>query len=161
MISRTELFTVARIERVGQFHFLATEPSGGTDIADNGYIPGQVGDDAIDVNGQGYSVYYPKLKLSFKLDSSVDENSLPSDLFTLVPSGAGLPTGLKVNYTNESGIRISKDLPLATKGFTNAEKQIASISVKTKPTPTAYAHGDTIDLTGGEIQETNDDNSTE
>ena len=144
-----------------QFHFLATEPSGGTDIADNGYIPGQVGDDAIDVNGQGYSVYYPILKLSFKLDSSVDENSLPSDLFTLVPSGAGLPTGLKVNYTNESGIRISKDLPLATKGFTNAEKQIASISVKTNPTTTAYEHGDTIDLTGGVIQVTYDDNSTE
>ena len=138
-----------------QFHFLATEPSGGTDIADNGYIPGQVGDDAIDVNGQGYSVYYPILKLSFKLDSSVDENSLPSDLFTLVP------TGLKVNYTNESGIRISKDLPLATKGFTNAEKQIASISVKTNPTTTAYEHGDTIDLTGGVIQVTYDDNSTE
>jgi hypothetical protein len=144
-----------------QFHFLATEPSGGTDIADNGYIPGQVGDDAIDVNGQGYSVYYPILKLSFKLDSSVDENSLPSDLFTLVPSGAGLPTGLKVNYTNESGIKISKDLPLATKGFTNAEKQIASISVKTNPTITAYEHGDTIDLTGGVIQVTYDDNSTE
>ena len=144
-----------------QFHFLATEPSGGTDIADKGYIPGQVGDDAIDVNGQGYSVYYPILKLSFKLDSSVDENSLPSDLFTLVPSGAGLPTGLKVNYTNESGIRISKDLPLATKGFTNAEKQIASISVKTNPTTTAYEHGDTIDLTGGVIQVTYDDNSTE
>ena len=144
-----------------QFHFLATEPSGGTDIADNGYIPGQVGDDAIDVNGQGYSVYYPILKLSFKLDSSVDENSLPLDLFTLVPSGAGLPTGLKVNYTNESGIRISKDLPLATKGFTNAEKQIASISVKTNPTTTAYEHGDTIDLTGGVIQVTYDDNSTE
>ena len=144
-----------------QFHFLATEPSGGTDIADNGYIPGQVGDDAIDVNGQGYSVYYPILKLSFKLDSSVDENSLPSDLFTLVPSGAGLPTGLKVNYTNESGIKISKDLPLATKGFTNAEKQIASISVKTNPTTTAYEHGDTIDLTGGVIQVTYDDNSTE
>ncbi len=144
-----------------QFHFLATEPSGGTDIADNGYIPGQVEDDAIDVNGQGYSVYYPILKLSFKLDSSVDENSLPSDLFTLVPSGAGLPTGLKVNYTNESGIRISKDLPLATKGFTNAEKQIASISVKTNPTTTAYEHGDTIDLTGGVIQVTYDDNSTE
>ena len=144
-----------------QFHFLATEPSGGTDIADNGYIPGQVGDDAIDVNGQGYSVYYPILKLSFKLDSSVDENSLPSDLFTLVPSGAGLPTGLKVNYTNESGIRISKDLPLATKGFTNAEKQIASISVKTTPTTTAYEHGDTIDLTGGVIQVTYDENSTE
>ncbi|MFR1183182.1 MAG: bacterial Ig-like domain-containing protein [Clostridia bacterium] len=144
-----------------QFHFLATEPSGGTDIADNGYIPGQVGDDAIDVNGQGYSVYYPILKLSFKLDSSVDENSLPSDLFTLVPSGAGLPTGLKVNYTNESGIRISKDLPLATKGFTNAEKQIASISVKTNPKTTAYEHGDTIDLTGGVIQVTYDDNSTE
>ena len=144
-----------------QFHFLATEPSGGTDIADNGYIPGQVGDDAIDVNGQGYSVYYPILKLSFKLDSSVDENSLPSDLFTLVPSGAGLPTGLKVNYTNESGIRISKDLPLATKGFTNEEKQIASISVKTNPTTTAYEHGDTIDLTGGVIQVTYDDNSTE
>ncbi|MFR7463616.1 MAG: bacterial Ig-like domain-containing protein [Clostridia bacterium] len=144
-----------------QFHFLATEPSGGTDIADNGYIPGQVGDDAIDVNGQGYSVYYPILKLSFKLDSSVDENSLPSDLFTLVPSGAGLPTGLKVNYTNESGIRISKDLPLATKGFTNVEKQIAAISVKTNPTTTAYEHGDTIDLTGGVIQVTYDDNSTE
>ena len=148
-------------KNTNQFHFLATEPSGGTDIADNGYIPGQVGDDAIDVNGQGYSVYYPILKLSFKLDSSVDENSLPSDLFTLVPSGAGLPTGLKVNYTNESGIRISKDLPLATKGFTNAEKQIASISVKTNPTTTAYEHGDTIDLTGGVIQVTYDDNSTE
>ena len=148
-------------KNTNQFHFLATEPSGGTDIADNGYIPGQVGDDAIDVNGQGYSVYYPILKLSFKLDSSVDENSLPSDLFTLVPSGAGLPTGLKVNYTNESGIKISKDLPLATKGFTNAEKQIASISVKTNPTTTAYEHGDTIDLTGGVIQVTYDDNSTE
>ena len=148
-------------KNTNQFHFLATEPSGGTDIADNGYIPGQVGDDAIDVNGQGYSVYYPILKLSFKLDSSVDENSLPLDLFTLVPSGAGLPTGLKVNYTNESGIKISKDLPLATKGFTNAEKQIASISVKTNPTITAYEHGDTIDLTGGVIQVTYDDNSTE
>ena len=148
-------------KNTNQFHFLATEPSGGTDIADNGYIPGQVGDDAIDVNGQGYSVYYPILKLSFKLDSSVDENSLPSDLFTLVPSGAGLPTGLKVNYTNESGIKISKDLPLATKGFTNAEKQIASISVKTNPTITAYEHGDTIDLTGGVIQVTYDDNSAE
>lgn len=79
----------------------------------------------------------------------------------MVPSGAGLPTGLKVNYTNESGIRISKDLPLATKGFTNAEKQIASISVKTNPTTTAYEHGDTIDLTGGVIQVTYDDNSTE
>ena len=148
-------------KNTNQFHFLATEPSGGTDIADNGYIPGQVGDDAIDVNGQGYSVYYPILKLSFKLDSSVDENGLPSDLFTLVPSGAGLPTGLKVNYTNESGIKISKDLPLATKGFTNAEKQIASISVKTNPTITAYEHGDTIDLTGGVIQVTYDDNSAE
>lgn len=59
------------------FHFLATEPSGGTDIADNGYIPGQVGDDAIDVNGKDFSVYYPILKLSFKLDSSVDEANLP------------------------------------------------------------------------------------
>ncbi len=143
------------------FHFLATEPSGGTDIADNGYIPGQVGDDAIDVNGKDFSVYYPILKLSFKLDSSVDETNLPSDLFSLVPSGVGLPTGLKVNYTNESGIKISKDLPLATHGFTQAEKQIASISVKTNPTKTAYDHGDTIDLTGGVIQVTYDDHTTE
>ena len=52
-------------------------------------------------------------------------------------------------------------MPLATKGFTNAEKQIASISVKTNPTTTAYEHGDTIDLTGGVIQVTYDDNSTE
>ena len=143
------------------FHFLATEPSGGTDIADNGYIPGQVGDDAIDVNGQGYSVYYPILKLSFKLDSSVDADKLPSDLFSLVPSGVGLPTGLKVNYTNESGVKISKDLPLATHGFTQAEKQIVSIAVKTNPTKTAYDHGDTIDLTGGVIQVTYDDRTTE
>ena len=143
------------------FHFLATEPSGGTDIADNGYIPGQVGDDAIDVNGQGYSVYYPILKLSFKLDSSVDADKLPSDLFSLVPSGVGLPTGLKVNYTNESGVKISKDLPLATHGFTQAEKQIVSIAVKTNPTKTAYDHGDTIDLTGGVIQVTYDDHTTE
>ena len=143
------------------FHFLATEPSGGTDIADNGYIPGQVGDDAIDVNGQGYSVYYPILKLSFKLDSSVDADKLPSDLFSLVPSGVGLPTGLKVNYTNESGVKISKDLPLATHGFTQAEKQIVSIAVKTNPTKTAYDHGDTIDLIGGVIQVTYDDHTTE
>ena len=143
------------------FHFLATEPSGGTDIADNGYIPGQVGDDAIDVNGKDFSVYYPILKLSFKLDSSVDEANLPSDIFSLVPSGVGLPTGLKVNYTNESGVKISKDLTLATHGFTQAEKQITSISVKTNPTKTAYDHGDTIDLTGGVIQVTYDDNTTE
>ena len=143
------------------FHFLATEPSGGTDIADNGYIPGQVGDDAIDVNGKDFSVYYPILKLSFKLDSSVDEANLPSDLFSLVPSGVGLPTGLKVNYTNESGVKISKDLTLATHGFTQAEKQITSISVKTNPTKTAYDHGDTIDLTGGVIQVTYDDHTTE
>ena len=62
------------------FHFLATEPAGGTDIAENGYIPGETGDPAIDENGAGYPVYYPVIKLYFKImDDSITEDNLSLD----------------------------------------------------------------------------------
>ena len=149
-------------KNTGVFHFLGTEPQGGTDIVDNGYIPGQVGDDAIDVNGAGYNAYYPVLKLSFKvLDPDLDTTNISNALFTQVPQGVALPTGLQVNYNNANGIRITKDLQYGTKGFATAAKKVASISVKQDPTKTTYEHGDSIDLTGGVLLVTYDDGSVE
>lgn len=144
------------------FHFTATEQAGGFDIAENGYIPGEVGDPAIDENGDGYPVYYPVLTLSFKvMDDSITEDNITLDMFELVPITVGLPTGLKVNYNNTEGIRVSKDVTLGGKGFALPEKEIESISVKTNPNNTTYNHGDNIDLTGGEITVTYKDKSTE
>ena len=149
-------------KNTGVFHFLGTEPQGGTDIVDNGYIPGQVGDDAIDVNGAGYNAYYPVLKLSFKvLDPDLDATNISKALFTQVSQGVALPTGLQVNYNNANGIRITKDLQYGTKGFATAAKKVASISVKQDPTKTTYEHGDSIDLTGGVLLVTYDDGSKE
>ena len=134
------------------FHFTATEQAGGFDIAENGYIPGEVGDPAIDDNGAGFPVYYPVLTLSFKvMDDSITEDNITLDMFELVPITIGLPTGLKVNYNNTEGIRVSKDVELGGKNFAEPEKEIESIEVTTEPTNTTYNHGDNIDLSGGKI----------
>ena len=144
------------------FHFLATEPAGGTDIVENGYVPGETGDPAIDENGEGYPAYYPVITLSFKVvDDELTAENIPLDVFTLSSAGAGLPTGLKVNYTNETGIRVSKDLQLAGKGFVEPGKEIDSITVEKDPDNTNYEHGDTIDLTGGIIKVTYTDQSSD
>ena len=149
-------------KNTGTFHFIGLEPAGGTDIVDNGYVPGQMGDDAIDVNGAGYNAYYPVLKMTFKvLDPNITADQLSKDLFTQVSSGVGLPTGLKINYNNASGIRVSKDLQFGTKGFAAAEKTVTGISVKQNPNKMNYEHGDSIDLTGGIIEVTYDDGSKE
>ena len=149
-------------KNTGTFHFTGLEPAGGTDIVDNGYVPGQMGDDAIDVNGAGYNAYYPVLKMTFKvLDPDITADQLSKDLFTQVSSGVGLPTGLKINYNNASGIRVSKDLQFGTKGFAAAEKTVTGISVKQNPNKMNYEHGDSIDLTGGIIEVTYDDGSKE
>ena len=149
-------------KNTGTFHFIGLEPAGGTDIVDNGYVPGQMGDDAIDVNGAGYNAYYPVLKMTFKvLDPNITADQLSKDLFTQVSSGVGLPTGLKINYNNASGIRVSKDLQFGTKGFAAAEKTVTGISVKQNPNKMNYEHGDSIDLTGGVIEVTYDDGSKE
>ena len=149
-------------KNTGTFHFTGLEPAGGTDIVDNGYVPGQMGDDAIDVNGAGYNAYYPVLKMTFKvLDPNITADQLSKDLFTQVSSGVGLPTGLKINYNNASGIRVSKDLQFGTKGFAAAEKTVTGISVKQNPNKMNYEHGDSIDLTGGIIEVTYDDGSKE
>ena len=149
-------------KNTGTFHFTGLEPAGGTDIVDNGYVPGQMGDDAIDVNGAGYNAYYPVLKMTFKvLDPDITADQLSKDLFTQVSSGVGLPTGLKINYNNASGIRVSKDLQFGTKGFAAAEKTVTGISVKQNPNKMNYEHGDSIDLTGGVIEVTYDDGSKE
>ena len=149
-------------KNTGTFHFTGLEPAGGTDIVDNGYVPGQMGDDAIDVNGAGYNAYYPVLKMTFKvLDPNITADQLSKDLFTQVSSGVGLPTGLKINYNNASGIRVSKDLQFGTKAFAAAEKTVTGISVKQNPNKMNYEHGDSIDLTGGVIEVTYDDGSKE
>ena len=144
------------------FHFLATEPAGGTDIVESGYVPGETGDPAIDENGAGYPAYYPVITLSFKVvDETLTAENIPLEVFTLSSAGAGLPTGLKVNYTNGSGVRVSKDLQLAGKGFAEPEKEIESITIKENPDNTTYEHGDTVDLTGGIIEVKFKDQSTE
>lgn len=145
------------------FHFTATEPAGGTDIAEDlGYIPGEIGDPAIDENGAGYPVYYPVLTLSFKvMDDSITEDNITLDMFELVPITVGLPTGLKVNYTNTDSIRVSKDIELGGKNFAEPEKEIESISVANNPSKMTYNHGDTVNLSGGKILVTYTDKSTE
>ena len=149
-------------KNTGTFHFTGLEPAGGTDIVSESYVPGEYGDDAIDVNGAGYNAYYPVLKMTFKvLDPDMTADNISKNLFTQVSEGAGLPTGLKINYNNASGIRVSKDLQFGTKGFAAAEKTVTGISVKQNPNKMNYEHGDIIDLTGGVIEVTYDDGTTE
>ena len=149
----------------GTYRLMLTEPKGGTDIVnDLGYIPGAVGDDAIDVNGDGFPAYYPLIKLFFKVvDSSLDtDNLVLDDLFTLVPVTASLPTGMKISYKNASALNVSRDISvIGSKGFATASKTVSTVSVKSNPTKTTYTHGDTIDLAGGTITVTYDDGSTE
>lgn len=156
------LYTKEYDSSTNVFHILGAEPAGGTDLVENGFVPGEVGDSAIDENGAGYPAYYPVITLSFKVvDDEITAENIPLDVFTLSSAGAGLPTGLKVNYTNGSGVRVSKDLQLGGKGFAEPEKQIESIAIKQEPNNTTYEHGDTIDLTGGIIEITYDDQTTE
>lgn len=137
--------------------------AGGIDIVDSGYVPGETEDAEIDEAGQGYCGYLPIIRMYFKvLDDSITADTLPTDLFNLSPSGLDVPTGAKVSYRNAAGKDVSKDITsLAYNGFAEGQKTITGIAVKDNPTNTTYEHGETVDLTGGTITVTYDDNSTE
>jgi len=64
----------------GVFRIIATEPTGGLDLEEEGYVPGtmadneNIGDPQLDELGEGYPIYYPALNLYFKvLDDSITE----------------------------------------------------------------------------------------
>jgi len=160
----------------GVFRIIATEPTGGLDLEEEGYVPGtmadneNIGDPQLDELGEGYPIYYPALNLYFKvLDDSITEDTLPLDLFELVPippddNGAtSLKTGAKIGYDPDgSGKNLPYDISsLGGIGFLEAQKEVTSISVENPPTNTTYTHGDTVSLKGGTIEVTFDDGSTE
>ena len=148
----------------GTNRLTVVEYAGGFDIIGNGYIPGQMGDPEFDDPGEGFAGYYPIMNYYFKvLDDNITEDNVPSDLFTLTPQTGSLPTGCKIAYMGPSGTeQLSKDLTVMTfKNFAEPEKEVESISVANEPTKTTYNHGDTVNLSGGKIQVTYTDKSTE
>jgi len=95
------------------------------------------------------------------VDSSIDENALPADLFKLTSNGESLPTGARIPHLAADGITpTSTDInSINYGGFVEAEtpKTIVGISKKTDPTKVEYIHGDAIDLSGGKIDIEYDD----
>ena len=145
-----------------EFVITTLEPTGGFNALDNGYIPGGMGDPAIDDNGAGYPAYYPLMKFYFKVvdNSLTAENLVLDDLIQQEPY-TGCTTGLQVAYVNSSGIDAYSDINIAGKGFVESGKTVTGIAVKTQPTKSTYDHGDAVNLAGGEITVTYDDGSTD
>ena len=149
------------------FRITTTEPTGGTDFVENGYVPGTMGDNfgdpELDELGKGLPTYYPLITLYFKvLDDSLTNDNITLDLFTLIPVTGSLPTGGSVSYVSSVGGNTIKNITeFHGQGFAEAEKAVTGITVKTPPTKTNYEHGDTVNLTGGEITITYDDGTTE
>ena len=109
-----------------------------------------------------FKVYFYLLDPSqWKLDGSKE---ITSDMISLKPT-ASSQTGYKQriaqNVDGTSPTYITDVKYLATEGFAEKEKTVSSISVKTNPSKTTYEHGDTINLAGGVLKVTYEDNSTE
>ena len=148
----------------GIYRLTAVENKGGFNIIGEGYIPGEMGDPEFDDPGEGFAGYYPIIDYYFKvLDDDITEENLPTDIFTLTSQTGSLPTGCKIAYMGPSGTeQLSKDLTeMYFKGFAEPDKVIESIAVSINPNETTYEHGDTVDLTGGKIEITYADKSTE
>ena len=109
-----------------------------------------------------FKVYFYLLDPSqWKLDGSKE---ITSDMISL-KSTASSQTGYKQRIAQDvdgtSPTYITDTKYLATEGFAEKEKTVSSISVKTNPSKTTYEHGDTINLAGGVLKVTYEDNSTE
>ena len=109
-----------------------------------------------------FKVYFYLLDPSqWKLDGSKE---ITSDMISLKPT-ASSKTGYKQRIAQDvdgtSPTYITDVKYLATEGFAEKEKTVSSISVKTNPSKTTYEHDDTINLAGGVLKVTYDDNSTE
>ena len=97
-------------------------------------------------------------ELYFLLKDGYDLDNIPTSAFTLTPA-AGITTGMTLVY--DTYYSLSDSMYYGMEGFLATAKQVQSIAVKTNPTNTIYDHGDIINLTGGVITVTYDDNSTE
>ena len=109
-----------------------------------------------------FKVYFYLLDPSqWKLDGSKE---ITSDMISLKPT-ASSQTGYKQRIAQDvdgtSPTYITDVKYLATEGFAEKEKTVSSISVKTNPSKTTYEHDDTINLAGGVLKVTYDDNSIE
>ena len=109
-----------------------------------------------------FKVYFYILDPSqWKLDGSKE---ITSDMISLKPT-ASSQTGYKQRIAQDvdgtSPTYITDVKYLATEGFAEKEKTVSSISVKTNPSKKTYEHGDKINLAGGVLKVTYEDNSTE
>ena len=114
---------------------------------------------------EGYNGMIPLYLIRFKiLDSTITKDNLTTDLIGFNANDR-TPTGISVAYTSIDGV--SGELQsldyVKYDGFASSEvvKNIQSVTVKTSPTKVTYEHGDTIDLTGGILEITYTDGSTE
>mgnify|MGYP004654125343 CR=1 FL=1 len=109
-----------------------------------------------------FKVYFYLLDPSqWKLDGSKE---ITSDMISLKPtvsSKTGYKQRIAQDVDGTSPTYITDVKYLATEGFAEKEKTVSSISVKTNPSKTTYEHDDTINLAGGVLKVTYDDNSTE
>ena len=161
----TKSYTLDSANNIGKIN-LITVDAGGTDIVGNGYQGPVMGDPNYDTGAAQFPDrgYYPIIDLYFLiLDSTITSDSIPSELFSLNPVGASAPTGCRIEYYNADGLPVTKDIAnINYGGFAVSDtRTVTGIAIKTNPINTTYEHGDTIDLTGGEITVTYDDGTTE
>lgn len=108
----------------------------------------------------GYDGYMPIYTFTFKfLDNTATTDSITTDLFELMPVTMVLPTGMKVVYLDGGNQNFTDPSYLKFDNFKEAAKKVKSIAIKNNPTKTTYDHGDTINLTGGNLEVTYTDDT--
>ena len=111
----------------------------------------------INPNGGATSI----IRMPFMLQDGTDKDALPTSLFTLNPGGTVPVSGYMIAIDGGSDSEDNVSYFGYGNGFVTAAKTIQSIAVTKNPTKMNYDHGDTINLTGGEITVTYTDSSTE
>ena len=117
-------------------------------------------------NGKYSSPYekteMPFAKMLFKVAKGYDIQKLPKSAITLKPQ-EGLPTGYKISYATTSendNLSVNDTQYFGYKGFDANSKVVKKANVEKYPNKTTYTSGDKIDLTGGTLKVTYDNDTT-
>ena len=102
-------------------------------------------------------------KMKFKIKDGYDINKLPKNAITL-KFQSGLPTGYNIAYnvTSDNDKSEINDIQyFGYKGFDANSKVVKKANIDKYPTKTTYISGEKIDLTGGTLKVTYDNDTTE
>ena len=112
---------------------------------------------------EGYNGFIPLYNIRFAvLDENITESTLTKDLIAF-NGNARTETGLDIVYTADDGSdgELTDLSYVKYDGFITSStvKNVQSVAVTTTPTKVAYEHGESIELSGGEITITYTDGS--